>query len=386
MKNYYDELNLKKNATASEIKSAFKKMAKEYHPDSNSGGDAEKFKTINEAYQILNDSSKKAEYDIKLNTPNRGRFSFSFDEFFKHRNTNYDAANEYYEDPFIKSHYDVDNAHKEPAAKQKTKGSDLKISLDIYPEDTTIEFSKKIKYNRNIICNSCNSDGYTSTSCGACRGIGLVKMMGNHFLCNNCDGTGKIQYSCDDCSGEGFQKQKKEVHINIPKGITIANTTKMKEYGNQGTNGEYGDLIIYIKDIISSEKFQISNDVKDKYVYTEQVIDFYDAITGVDLKCETLRGTKDVSIQSMQIFKNHKVEIPNSGIPKQFGTQTYTPHVIFFHIQYPELTEDQINYIKKIKEIINEDSGNSEKSGEHGSSEIKNIIDNSTEYTKDKKE
>ena len=87
-----------------------------------------------------------------------------------------------------------------------------------------------------------------------------------------------------------------------------------------------------------------------------------------------------------QIFKNYKVEIPNSGIPKQFGTQTYTPHVIFFHIQYPELTEDQINYIKKIKEIINEDSGNSEKSGEHGSSEIKNIIDNSTEYTKDKKE
>ena len=64
MKNYYDELNLKKNATASEIKSAFKKMAKEYHPDSNSGGDAEKFKTINEAYQILNDAPKKAEYDI----------------------------------------------------------------------------------------------------------------------------------------------------------------------------------------------------------------------------------------------------------------------------------------------------------------------------------
>lgn len=384
MKNYYEVLGLSKKATASEIKSAFKKMAKEHHPDL--GGDPEKFKNINEAYQVLNDSTKKADYDIKLNIPNRGRFSFSFDEFFKSRQTSYDSTDGY-DDPFVKSHYgDSTNTHYNKP-KQKTKGSDLKISLEIYPEDTIIDFAKKFTYNRNIICKSCNCEGHTSTTCQACKGTGVFRILEDYpAKCSNCDGTGKIHLSCNTCNGEGFIKEKKEVKINIPKGVTIATITRMKGFGNQGSNGEYGDLIIYVKDIISSSKFQMSPGVKDKYIFTEEVINFFDAITGIDLQCNTLRGAFNVSIKPMQIFKNHKVTIPNAGIPKHFGKQEYTPHIIFFHIQYPELSEEQIEYIKKIKDTLNGNNGTLKENSGQNNPEIDTTEDNVTEHSENKKE
>jgi molecular chaperone DnaJ len=385
MKNYYEALGLSKNATASEIKNAFKKMAKEYHPDL--GGDSEKFKSINEAYQILNDSSKKAEYDIKLNHTNtrRTRFNFSFDDFFKNKYGSYESTDGFYDDPFVKSHYD--NVPHSESKKQKTRGSDLKISLEIFPEDTIVDFSKKITYNRNIICHTCNSDGYKSVICNVCNGTGIFYMTKEHPLqCAACDGSGKIHSTCITCSGDGFNKEKKEVKINIPKGITIATTTRMKGFGNQGSNGEYGDLIIHIKDIISSSTFQISPGTKDKYVFTEEVIDFFDAITGIDIEYKTLRGIADVNIKPMQIFKDHRILIPNAGIPKIFGKNEYSPHIILFHIKYPDLSQEQIEYIKKIKDELYDINTNNGKDSRQENSEVHSAEDNVSEYTENKKE
>lgn len=383
MKNYYEALGLSKNATASEIKNAFKKMAKEYHPDL--GGDSEKFKSVNEAYQILNDPSKKAEYDIKLNHTNtrRTRFNFSFDDFFRNKSGSYESTDGFYDDPFVKSHYD-NVPHNEPK-KQKTKGSDLKISLEIFPEDTLVDFSKKITYNRNIICNTCNTEGYKSIKCIACNGTGKFYMTREHvLLCTSCQGSGKIHNTCETCDGDGFNKEKKEVKINIPKGVTISTTSKMKGFGNQGSNGEYGDLIIYIKDIVSSDKFQMSDGTKDKYVFTEKVIDFFDAIVGINIECETLRGIADINIKPMQIFKDHRVLIPNAGIPKTFGKNDYSAHIVLFHIKYPELSQEQIEYIKKIKDELNDIKRNNGKDSRQKDSEVHATEDTVSEHTENK--
>lgn len=382
MKNYYEELGVSKKATASEIKNAYKKMAKQYHPDL--GGDEIKFKQINEAYQILNDPNKKAEYDIKLNSPRRGRSYFSFDDFFRARGFSND--NDFYEDPFVKSHYGEPYSHQynHNKPKRKTKGSDLKISIDIFPEDTLREFAKKFTYNRNILCASCKGEGHSYNMCVSCNGTGHFKMTEDHYVrCSTCEGSGKIYLSCSSCKGEGFQKEKKEVKINIPKGITYSSTTKMKGFGNQGTNNEFGDLIIHVRDVVSSENFKVSEGIKDKYVYSEEIIDFFDAIIGGEFECSTLRGTADVKLEPMQLFKNHKIRIPNAGIPKQFGMQEYTPHIVFFMIQYPDISEEHITYIQKIKEKINGSKTNINENKRSRDSEIENIRNDDQGSTED---
>ena len=342
MNNYYDILGVSKNANSSEIKAAFKKMAKLHHPDT--GGNSDTFKNINEAYQTLNDPNKKAEYDIKINTTYSNKFNFSFDDFFKNNNT-YTSEDGFYDDPFVKSHYGDHSNQNKP----KKKGTDLKISLDVYPEDTISGISKKFVYYRDIICESCNSNGYINEPCSICNKTGIF----NNGICYSCNGMGNITTHCNTCKGSGFIKEKKEVNVNIPKGVTIDSSTKMKKFGNQGNNGEYGDLIIYIKDVISSTNFKMSPGLKDKYVYTESVIDFFDAIIGTESEYKTLRGTIKVKIKPMQIFKDNRIQIPNSGIPKQFGKQEYTPHIIFLHIIYPNLSEAHIEYIKKVKQELN---------------------------------
>lgn len=372
MRNYYDDLGISKNATASEIRNAYKQMAKTHHPDR--GGDESKFKIINEAYQILSNADKKADYDIKLNrTKRKGRFTFSFDDFFNVESDGFE------DDPFIRNHYGKNppgtgGFNKKSNRKEKTKGSDLKISIDIYPEDTLREFSKKFTYQRNILCNNCKGDGYKKIPCSFCNSTGTFKIHeGQYVKCSYCEGTGLFDIACQPCEGDGLIKERKEVKINIPKGITYNSTTRMKGFGNQGTNGNFGDLIIHIKDIISSEDFKIKQIDKHKVVYTNEEIDFFDVITGGIFSFNTLKGKREITIEPLQLFKDNSVKIMNAGIPKEFGMQKYTPHLIFFNINYPNLTKEQLNEIKKIKQVVNEH--NSKVEEDKGSGNTENEID-----------
>ena len=270
-KNYYDVLGVSKNATQDEIKSAYRKLAKKYHPDFNPGNKeaAEKFKEVNEANEVLSDEQKRKQYDFQLEHPNMGGMGGSggFSGFAGGFSDLGDIFNSFFGGGFGSSRQQA----------RPARGADIEQTVRLSFLDAIKGCSKEISYFRNEPCRSCNGTGAKGGTeyqkCSRCNGTGTVRYQQDTLFgrtvqvgaCPDCGGTGrKITEKCPDCKGKGCKRTETRITVNIPAGVDKSSYIKKRGYGQAAPNGgESGDLYIYFQ--IEPHKLLRRED-KDLYV------------------------------------------------------------------------------------------------------------------------
>lgn len=337
-KNYYDILGVNKTATQEEIKKAYRKKAVEHHPDK--GGDENLFKEAAEAYEILSDPDKRKNYDTFGTTERRG--SFNMEDIFSQ-----------FEDIFSGFGF----GHKSSPQK---RGSDLRIKSSLLINEVINGAQKKIKYNRQVYCSSCNGTGGKDIiTCNGCNGSGKKVIsqitpfgrIQQTTVCNECQGEGeKVKHRCVKCHGHGTESKEEIIDINIPPGAINGMQMTMKGYGNQIRNGISGDLYIVIEDIPDS-KFKRDG----VNLITEEWISISDAVLGSEMEIDSPTGSIKLKIpngcDSGKIFN-----IKQRGIPilsHNGSIVGYGDLLIKVNIKIPKiLNEKQLDLFSKLKEVL----------------------------------
>lgn len=244
MKDYYKILEVEENATEEEIKKSFRSLSKKYHPDLNPEG-AEKFKEINEAYEVLGDSQKRTKYNnTKKNPYNGSEFEQFFNSMFGGGTPNF-------------------------RQQRRKQAPDKIIKLQVTPIESYRGSEKNINYFREIHCNTCDGTGGERIICNVCEGTGIeIRTFGTGFLvqqvrtaCVTCGGIGyKLKSLCYKCNGKGTTTQNNQIKIALPKGCDNGQFLKLQNQGDF-RHGDYGDLVLQIE-MINVDNFEkINNDL-----------------------------------------------------------------------------------------------------------------------------
>ena len=292
-RDYYEVLGIDKGASEKEIKRAFRKMAKKYHPDLNPGDkEAEhKMKEVNEAYEVLSDSDKRSRYDRFGHDGVNGQGAGGFGGFGQGAG----GFGDIFEDIF-------DMFGGGSSSRRKSgprKGADLKYRVNIKFEEAAFGVEKEIKINRTEDCSVCNGTGAKpgtkKTTCSKCHGTGEVKYVQNTPFgqivntrtCDKCHGKGQIiEEPCTHCNGTGKERKVKKINIKIPAGIDTGSAIPLRGEGEPGEKGgPAGDLYVYVN--VLPHKFfeRQGNDI-----ICEMPITFVQATLGASIEVPTLEG------------------------------------------------------------------------------------------------
>lgn len=268
-RDYYEVLGVQKSATDDEIKSAYRKLAKKYHPDANADGDkaaAEaKFKEVNEAYSVLSDKTKRAQYDrFGSNFEQAGYGSGGYGGFSGFDFSGFGGA----------SGFDIDlddilgsvfgggfGGFSGTKKNGPTRGADLRYNMNITFEEAAFGAKKEISITKNEKCDTCHGTGArpgtSKVTCDKCGGKGKIRITQNTVMgafasvktCDKCGGTGQIiKEPCQSCNGKGSVRKNKRIEINVPAGIDNGQAICIDNEGDIGTNGgENGNLFIVVQ-------------------------------------------------------------------------------------------------------------------------------------------
>lgn len=328
-KDYYNILGVPKNATQEEVKKAFHKLAHKHHP--NKGGDEKKFKEINEAYQVLSNQEKRAQYDqfgqvFEGGMPG-GQGGQGFDPNWFWANSRAQGANVEFDlgdlgDIF--GDFFGGGRQSKRATRDVRKGGDIKIELEIPLEETLKETRKIFSLKKQIVCSRCDGKGAEPgtkiNECVSCRGIGQVQQIRRTILgsftqtavCPECGGEGqRPEKPCNVCRGEGRIKEDEDIEIIIPAGVDSGQIIKVSNKGNSGRRGgKAGDLYVRISVKPNSVFKRQGDDIN-----TSIQINLTQATLGDEIEVQTLAKTKILlnipeGTESGKIFR-----ISGKGIP-----------------------------------------------------------------------
>ena len=304
-RDYYEVLEVNRNASETEIKKAYRRLAIQYHPDKNPGDkEAEnKFKELSEAYAILSDPQKRATYDQFGHVGVNGAGGFSGGGF--------DFGGAHFEDIFGDIFGDIFSGGSRRSNRGQP-GDDLRYNLTISFEEAAFGTEKKLQLPRKQTCDTCHGSGARpgteAQTCPTCHGAGQVRYQQGFFTmtrpCPNCRGEGKIITDpCPDCKGAGQVKQKRTLSLKVPAGVDNGTRLKLNNEGESGTHGgPPGDLYV----IISVEEHPIFK--RDgQNIVCEVPISFVQATLGCNLEIPTLEGKITLKVpagtQTGKIFK-----------------------------------------------------------------------------------
>lgn len=353
MKDYYKILGVNPDASEEEIRQAYYKLAHKYHPDK--GGDPEKFKEINEAYQVLSDKEKRRQYDMY------GRV-FETEDVFKTEwfwpRTETFFGFEDIEDIF--EEFFGFGAGKRKRAKEVKKGKDIEVKVEINLEDVLKGKEVQLDIEKKILCQRCEGKGAEPNSkiikCQMCKGTGQVQKVQQTFLgsftryviCPNCKGEGEIlENPCNVCKGEGRVMGKEKIKVFIPPGIDSNQIIKIEGKGDVGRRGgKAGSL--YLRVLVRKHPIF---ERKGDDLYCQVPISFSQATLGDEVEIETLEKKKiflkiPPSTESGKIFR-----ISGKGVPHYLGWGRGDLYCKI-KVEIPKkLTKEQKELLKKLKNL-----------------------------------
>ncbi len=323
MKNYYEVLGVQKNADKDEIKKAFRKLAHKYHPDKKDG-DENKFKEVNEAYGVLSDDKKRAEYDQygkvfsgdggQGGGPGEGFGGFDWSNFTQDGGAGFD-----FDIGDIFSNIFGGGGRRE----QARRGRDISMDIELSFEESIFGVERKVLLNKISECDICNATGAAKgsemTTCTTCNGKGSIKearrsLVGTFMttrVCDVCTGIGKVPKNpCADCHGAGVLKKEKEILISIPAGIDNGEMIRIPKNGEAIPHGTSGDLYVKIHVKPHSMWKKEGTDL-----VTNLKVKLSDALLGTDYNLKTLEGDLTVKIPEGVTF-GEILRIKGKGVPK----------------------------------------------------------------------
>jgi molecular chaperone DnaJ len=358
-KNYYEILGVPKGASADEIKKAFRTLAHKYHPDKKTG-DTEKFKELNEAYSVLSNEKKRAEYDsygrvfndAGGNGSSQGGFQggagFDGFDFSQFQNGNFQGFD------FGDIFGDIFGGGQQGGG--RPRGRDISIDIEIPFADSVFGTERKILFKKTALCNSCNGSGAKSGSemitCTTCNGKGQIHETKRSFIgsfntvktCSSCHGTGKMpKEKCQTCHGHGVHERQEEISVTIPAGINNGEMIRMTGGGEAVSGGTSGDL--YIKVHINPHP-----DFKKEggNLVTDMKVKLTDAILGAEYKLKTLDGDLAVEIPEGVAF-GEILRVKGKGVVMGKGKRGDL--LIKIHIQLPtKLSKENKKSIEELRE------------------------------------
>jgi molecular chaperone DnaJ len=339
-KNYYDILGVSKNASESDIKSAFRKLSKKYHPDVNKeAGAEEKFKEINEAYSVLSDPEKKQMYDtfgtVDPNAIGGGGFD-PFDHGF---------------DPFsmfrgFGGGFGGGFGH---GGQVKEKGEDLKVTIDLSFDDIFYGVHKKIAMNKKCTCHRCNGSGSQSNEsgvCPRCGGSGFIENVQRHgntviknmSPCPECHGTGQcIKDPCPNCHGTGLETKTVDVEFDVPPGMFENAYFLVRGKGNDGPHrGVPGDLLVIVKEL--PNQYGLKRDEKNNILYTLKV-PYKTLVFGGDVAVPYVKGEKKKIHISAGTESGKVLKLYNMGFPDPNNPSLKSDYIITIQCDIPKLSD-----------------------------------------------
>ena len=370
-RDYYEVLGVEKNASADEIKKAYRKKAIQYHPDKNPGDKAaeEKFKEAAEAYEVLSDPQKRQRYDQfgHAGMGGAGGFSgggMSMEDIFSH-----------FGDIFGGAGFDLGDLFGgggRSRGPRVRRGSDMRVKVRLTLEEIATGCEKKIKVRKQVQCKSCNGtgseDGRTET-CPTCKGTGrtvrqqrgIFGMMQVQAECETCHGEGQIiKNKCAKCNGEGVVRDEEIITINIPAGVAAGMQLTMQGKGNAAPRGGVaGDLLILIEEEQHKDFIRQDSDL----IYN-LLLDMPTAILGGQIQIPTLSGEARITI-TPGTQPGKVLRMRGKGLTRidQYGRIYGTGDLLInVGVYIPErLSKDERKLIEKLQDSPNIAPGSADK-------------------------
>lgn len=358
-KDYYEILGVPRNATQEDIKKAYRRLARKYHPDFNKDPQAqEKFKEINEAYQILSDPEKRKLYDQY----GHSAFSAQGGEGFAQEvfSTNIgDILEEVFRGFGFEDIFERATRERRKAYKRPIKGEDIYHTVQITLEEAFTGTTVKIPLLREVSCDLCQGSGYDRSKgervCPTCGGKGEIYQR-QFFVtisqtCPTCAGEGIIRDICSKCKGRGSILIKEELTVRIPPGVDNGSKILFEGRGHAGKNGgPYGDLYVVVK-VLPHKIFERKGD----NLYVDVNVKFTEAVLGTEIDVPTLSGDKIKVKIPPGTKEGDIIRVSDQGMPKLRGNSKGDLFVRV-HIDVPKLglMEKMFGNGKRIKHILEE--------------------------------
>lgn len=356
-RDYYEVLGVSKEANEAEIKKAYRKLAKQYHPDTNPNDDKAEhlFKDATEAYEVLSDGDKRAKYDqfghaAFQNGGGPGGYAGGFGDMG-------DIFGDIFGDFF-------GGGARRQNPNAPTKGDNLRASIQLDFEEAVFGAQKDLNVTTSEPCETCHGSGAKPgtkpETCHVCKGAGQVRynqqtLFGNVTsvkTCSACNGSGKtIKEKCATCYGSGYEKKKSKISVTIPAGIDHGQTIRLKGKGEPGTNGgPRGDILltIYVKPHEHLER-------RGYDVYFEMPISFVQAALGAELEVPTLDGQVKYDI-SPGTQTHTRFRLRGKGIPHLNNERIRGDQYVSVVVDVPKkLNNEQIQKLKEFADVSGDD-------------------------------
>ncbi len=358
-RDYYEVLGVSKTASEQEIKSAFRKKAKEFHPDLNKDNPnaAEKFKEAQEAYEVLSDEQKRKMYDqyghAGVGAGGAGGFDGGYGNF---SGADFDFGDIF--DSIFGGAGGFGGGFSNfgggrSSGVRATRGSDVLMRMDLDFDEAIYGCEKK--FNLDVVedCDECHGHGgFDREECSTCHGEGTITSQQQTILgafmskstCPDCRGTGKTyKRKCSECNGKGKVKRNKKITINIPEGINTGDRQRVSGKGNPGSNGgENGDL--YIEFVVDEHDYFIRD---NDDIYLEVPLTLTEAIMGCKKEIPTLYGNVKLNI-SQGTNSGDKQRIRGKGVDNKYRRHKGDMYVVFKIFTPKKLSREQKSLIEKL--------------------------------------
>ncbi len=357
-RDYYEVLGVAKGASDDEIKKAFRRKAVELHPDKE-GGDEAKFKEVNEAYEVLKDSSKRQRYDqfghAGVGGSNGGGGGNPFAGYGgQGQEVHFDFGDMGGLGDIFGSFFGGGGSSRQ---KRPARGRDIEMELELDFEEAVFGVETEVKLNLNDTCDHCKGStvepGHELKTCETCKGSGQEvhvsqTIFGNiqqATVCRTCKGRGKVpEKVCTVCNGSGVQRKDKNVKLKIPAGIDDGSTIRLKEFGEATANGTKGDLYVHIR-VKPHKEFTREGTL----ILSRVHVDMVDATLGTEIEVDTVDGKIKMKVpsgtQSGTDFK-----LSGHGVP-HIKSSNRGAHIVTVIVDTPQkLSRQQEELLKAFKE------------------------------------